>query len=476
MAKRNNNRKEGLTRNYFIAIFLLAVVAIYIVAPFPHPDWLSSLLFWRSEGTRTLDFQLGLDLRGGVQVLLVADLEPGQELVPGSMETARRIIENRVNALGLTEPVVQIQGTDRIVVEIPGVDDPTQAVETIRETSMLEFVEPPANVSSQSLVPGSIVRTTYAMTYTTPITSSEPVTQTPLFTTILSGGDLKGAYAIRNSTTSEPEVAINFTTAGTRIFADYTATHVGQVLCIVLDKVILSCPRISNSIPSGEAVISGNYTIQTAEQLALQLQYGALPVPLRIESYESIGPSLGSISVEKSIRAGAVGLAVVFLFMLLYYRLNGLAADLALALYVVLNLLVYKLIPVTLTLPGIAGFLLSVGMAVDANILVFERMKEELRGGSTLARAAESGFTRAWTSVRDSNIATLLTCFILYMFGSAFAASLVKGFAITLALGTLINLFTAIIVTRTLIRGVFSVLETWLQDRPWLLGLRRGND
>jgi protein-export membrane protein SecD len=243
-----------------------------------------------------------------------------------------------------------------------------------------------------------------------------------------------------------------------------------------LDKKILSCPRINSSIPDGEAVIEGSYTSQSAEQLALQLQYGALPVPLKIESYELIGPSLGSVSVEKSIRAGAIGLAVVFLFMLLYYRVNGLAADLALALYVVLNLLMYKLIPITLTLPGIAGFLLSVGMAVDANILVFERMKEELRRGNTLARAAESGFSRAWTSVRDSNIATLLTCAILYMFGSAFAASLVKGFAITLALGTLINLFTAIVVTRTLIRIALGAMGKWLQDRPWLLGLRRGND
>ena len=476
MAKRTHYRKEERTRNSFIAISLLAVVAIYLVAPFPHPEWLSGLLLWRPAEMRTFDFQLGLDLRGGIQVLLVADLEEGQGPEPGAMETARRIIENRVNALGLTEPIVQVQGTDRIVVEIPGVDDPAQAVETIRETSLLEFVEPPAGVPSQSLVAGNVVRTTYGMTGATPITSSESVTQPPLFTTILAGGDLQRAYPTRNSQTSEPEVAIEFTKAGTRTFADYTATHVGKVLCIVLDKVILSCPQIATSIPSGEAVITGNYTAQSAEQLALQLQYGALPVPLKIESYKGIGPSLGSISVEKSIRAGTVGLAVVFLFMLLYYRFNGLAADLALVLYVVLNLLAYKLIPVTLTLPGIAGFLLSVGMAVDANVLVFERMKEELRLGRTMTRAAESGFSRAWTSVRDSNIATLLTCLILYMFGSAFAASLVKGFAITLALGTLINLFTAIFVTRTLIRVGFSVLGTWLQDRPWLLGLRRGND
>jgi protein-export membrane protein SecD len=475
MAKRKI-RKEKLTRNRLIASSLLAVVAIYLVLPLSHPEWLTGLLFWRPEGMRTLDFQLGLDLRGGIQVLLVADLEAGQQLEPGAMETTRTIIENRVNALGLTEPVVQIQGTNRIVVEIPGVDDPDQAVKTIRETSLLEFVEPPSAVSSQSLVVGSVISTTYSLADTSSITSTETVTQTSLFKTILAGGDLLRAYAVQNSVTSEPEIAINFTTEGTRIFADYTATHIGQVLCIALDKKILSCPQISSSIPDGKAVIKGNFTMQSAEQLALQLQYGALPVPLRIESYESIGPSLGSISVEKSIRAGVVGLVVVFLFMLLYYRINGLAADLALALYVILNLLVYKLIPVTLTLPGIAGFLLSVGMAVDANILVFERMKEELRRGSTLIRAAESGFSRAWTSVRDSNIATLLTCFILYLFGSAFAASLVKGFAITLALGTLINLFTAIFVTRTLIRMGFNLLETWLQDKSWLLGLRRSND
>ncbi len=476
MTKRTYRRKAGSTRNSFIAIALLAVVATYLVAPLPHPQWLSSLLFWRPEGRRSLDFQLGLDLRGGIQVLLAADLQPGQVLAPGAMETARTIIENRVNALGLTEPVVQVQGADRIVVEIPGVDDPAQALDTIRETSLLEFVEPPANASADSLLAGTVVRTTYLMTDTTPITPSESGTLPPLFTTILAGGDLQGAYATRDPQTSEPVVAIQFTSAGTRVFAAYTASHVGQRLCMVLDKKILSCPRINTSIPDGNAVIQGSFTADSAQQLALQLQYGALPVALKIESYKSIGPSLGTISVEKSIRAGTVGLAVVFLFMLLYYRVNGLAADLALALYVVLNLLVYKLVPVTLTLPGIAGFLLSVGMAVDANILVFERMKEEVRRGNVLSRAAESGFSRAWTSVRDSNIATLLTCLILYMFGSAFAASLVKGFAITLALGTLINLFTAIVVTRTLIRVIFGALETRLQARPWLLGLRRGND
>jgi protein-export membrane protein SecD len=466
MAKRSYRRKEGQTRNSFIAILVLAAVATYLVVPISHPAWLSNLMFWRPEGMRSLDFQLGLDLRGGIQVLLAADLQPGQTLTPGSMETARNIIENRVNGLGLTEPVVQVQGTDRIVVEIPGVDDPTQALNTIQQTSLLEFVEPPAGATAQDLTAGNVVSTTYGLT-------GDAAAQPSLYKTILAGGDLKNAYATRDPQTAQPVVAIQFSSEGTRTFASYTASHVGQPLCMVLDKKILSCPRIDSSIPDGQAVISGNYSAQYANQLALQLQYGALPVPLKIESYKSIGPSLGTISVQKSIEAGTVGLAVVFLFMLLYYRVNGLAADLALALYVVLNLLIYKLLPVTLTLPGIAGFLLSVGMAVDANILVFERMKEEIRRGNALSHAAESGFSRAWTSVRDSNIATLLTCVILYMFGSAFAASLVKGFAISLALGTLINLFTAITVTRTLIRVIFGALETRLEANPWWLGLRR---
>jgi protein-export membrane protein SecD len=238
-----------------------------------------------------------------------------------------------------------------------------------------------------------------------------------------------------------------------------------------LDKQIISCPTINSAIPNGEGSISGGFTSEGAEQLAVQLRYGALPVPLKIESYKAIGPSLGATSVEKSVQAGIIGLAVVFIFMLIYYRLNGLAADLALALYVLLNLLLYKLVPVTITLPGIAGFLLSTGMAVDANILVFERMKEELRRGRSLGTAIESGFSRAWTSVRDSNVATLLTCGILYIFGNAFAASLVKGFAVTLALGTVVNIFTAIFVTRTFVRVAFSTLDQWISDRPWLLGI-----
>jgi protein-export membrane protein SecD len=462
------------TITYFVLILLLTAVAIYGVVGQQHPAWVTNLLFWQPESSRNLDFQLGLDLQGGLQVLLVADLPEGRTVSSQDMATARTIVENRVNALGLTEPVVQVQGGERIVVEIPGIEDPAQAVDTIRETAMLEFVTPPAGVTMDTIYAlqqlQMPISTTYLMNETE-IQSVSAMTDVMLFQTELTGGDLKSAYVTRDPNTSEPRVALEFTSEAASIFADYTASHIGKNLCIVLDKRIISCPSISSSIPNGEAVIEGNYTYDSASQLAVQLQYGALPIPLKIESYKAIGPSLGALSVEKSVSAGIVGLAVVFLFMLIYYRINGLAADLALALYVLLNLLLYKLVPVTMTLPGIAGFLLSVGMAVDANILVFERMKEELRHGRSLKRAAEAGFSRAWTSVRDSNLATLLTCVILFIFGNAFAASLVKGFAITLALGTLVNLFTAIVVTRTLVRLAFGAAGEWIQKHAWLLGL-----
>jgi len=234
---------------------------------------------------------------------------------------------------------------------------------------------------------------------------------------------------------------------------------------------VISCPIIDEPIPSGQAVIRGKFTEAEAKSLAVQLRYGALPIPLRVETTRTIGPTLGQESVRKSLIAGGVGLLTVLLFMLIYYRLPGSLADLALIIYALLNLAVFKLVPVTLTLPGITGFLLSTGMAVDANILIFERMKEELRAGRTLAAAIGAGFDRAWTAIRDSQISTLIVCAILYFFGSNFGASIVKGFAVTLAIGTVINVFTAITVTRTFIVFVFNLAGETLRDKKWLLGI-----
>lgn len=456
------NRKTTVS---LVLVLLLAAFALYLVVPTQHPNWLKQLLVWQPEKARSLDFRLGLDLQGGLQVLMVADVPSDQALLPETMRAAAQVVEGRVNALGLSEPVVQVQGARRLIVELPGIADPEQAIDTIRDTALLEFAEPPAGAGIANLEPGLVISTTYGL-------GADAAALPGMYNTILVGDALDTAFASIDDRTGQPMVVIRFKPADAQRFHEYTRANIGRPLCMVLDKTILSCPTIRDAISGGEATISGGFTIESAQQLAIQLRYGALPIPLRIESYRAIGPSLGAISVEKSIRAGLIGLLVVFLFMLIYYRLNGVAADLALALYVLLNMLAFKLLPVTMTLPGIAGFLLSAGMAVDANILVFERMKEELRHGRSLERGAEVGFARAWTSVRDSHLATLLTCAILWFFGSAFAASLVKGFALTLALGTLINLFTAVFVTRTFVRTALGLLgEERMRRYPWLLGV-----
>jgi len=253
-------------------------------------------------------------------------------------------------------------------------------------------------------------------------------------------------------------------------FEAYTREHQGQFLTLVLDKEVISSPQISAVIKDA-GTITGNFTLDEAQKLALQLRFGSLPVPLRIESTRQVGATLGEKSVEASIRAGAIGLMVVLLFMLLYYRTAGVLADIALVVYALLNVAAFMFIPITLTLPAITGFLLSTGMAVDANVLVFERMKEELRKGASMREAMNTGFDRAWTSIRDSNIATLVICLILWIFGRNFGASTVQGFAYTLALGVLISMFTAVFVTRTLVRIVMGNTFRWTQNRRLMIGV-----
>ncbi len=548
-----------------ISIVILASIAIYVVFP-GSPGIHISL--GPIDIQRDFEIKQGLDLQGGVQVLLEADLEPGQDLEPGALDVAASIIENRVNALGVVEPLVQTQGNRRVIVELPGVGDPDQAIATIKETGLLEFVD----AGDYFLPVGSIVQTTYPLlesegaetqivapqptepaspegtatatetptsgleiepptsvitpteqataepTPTTPA-ESEPVAGGPtitdrVFATILTGIDLKTSAVQRNEQTGQFMIAFELTEKGGEIFADFTGRNVGKYAAIVLDKEVISSPVIRSQIPDGRGVIEGDFTLEEAQQLVVQLRYGSLPVPLRVETTRAIGPTLGQDSVQRSIRAGAVGLIIVLLFMLIYYRLPGLLADLALILYGLLNLAVYMVgwpilllisllmvvsylldrrdiwplllgsillvvtfalavsgfTGVTVTLPAVTGFILSTGMAVDANILVFERMKEELRAGRSLDSAMEAGFSRAWTSIRDSNISTLITCVILFYFGSTFGAGAVRGFAITLALGVIINMFTAITVTRTFMRLVFGWLGEKLESSSFLLG------
>ncbi len=458
------------TRNtiWLIAIILLIALVAYIAIPVTHPDGVKQVfashqlrrddageIIPESFG-RALILRLGLDLQGGTQVQLQADLPEGREATTEDIETAKVIIERRVNGMGVSEPLIQSSG-DRIIVALPGIEDADAAIETLRGTGQLEFVDftdAPYELGSGSRI----------------VTSLDPSKATEgeiIYETTMTGDLLKSAGVTLDQQTNRPIITFEFKPEGAAIFEEYTRNHIGDRLAIVLDNTVLSAPVI-NAVISDSGIIEGEFTLIEAQNLAIQMQYGALPVPLKAVDVRTVGPSLGQDSVESSIRAGVIGVLVVFLFMLLYYRLPGFMADLALAAFILLNLAVYKLFPVTLTLPGIAGFLLTIGMAVDANILIFERMREELRAGRSLNSALEAGFSRAWTSILDSNISVILIALILWYFGSNFGASIVQGFAITLIIGVLISMFTAVVITRTLMRFLVHFFGDQLSKHPFL--------
>jgi protein-export membrane protein SecD len=504
------------TFSVLAAILILTAAALWLALP-KNPG--IHIHLGGLDYDREVKINQGLDLQGGIQVLLEADLPDDAQVDPQAMATARKIIEGRVNGLGVTEPLVQLQGSRRIIVELPGLEREEQALSTIRETGLLEFID----TAYQFIPPGTIVQTDYVPGQ--PIAADPGTPQNadterpseegePIYHTVMTGEALKNAWLATDNSKGYIEYLIGFelNPEWSSFFSEYTGSHIDQFLTIVLDKEVISSPRIESRIPDGTGTITGKFTRDEGESLAVQLRYGALPIPLRIESNQKIGPSLGQESVQQSVKAGIVGLSAVLLFMLIYYRLPGLLADLSLAIYGLLNFAVFKLgssfmlvlavvlfviylierrdnwllwmsvglmfvavvlsfQAVTLTLPGIAGFLLSTGMAVDANILIFERMKEELRAGRTLRAAVNAGFDRAWTSIWDSQASTLIICAILYIFGSNFGASIVKGFAITLAIGTVINLFTAITVTRTFMSVTFELGEEGIAQKRWLLGV-----
>jgi protein-export membrane protein SecD len=445
-----------MTRRDFIWLGIIVVIVAGAVWVILNPDY---------------PIQRGLDLQGGLQVLLEADVPADQDVTAEQMDSARQIVDRRVNALGVTEPLVQVEGDRRILVELPGIGDPREAISLIQETALLEFVD----TGDQSLPEGMCVRTSLNNGPSRcefgpgEDPNGEPANPAPQFETILTGAALRNAAS---EATQYGEFLVTFALQpdAADTFEQYTSQNVGNFLTIVLDKEVVSSPRI-NAVISDSGSITGNFTVDEAQKLALQLRFGSLPVPLEIVSTRQIGATLGEMSVQSSITAGLIGLAVVLTFMLIYYRLPGLLADFALIIYALLNIAVYMFIPVTLTLPAIAGFLLSTGMAVDANILVFERMKEELRNGATLSNAIVTGYDRAWTSIRDSNVATLVICFILWIFGRNFGASTVQGFAYTLAIGVTISMFTAVIVTRTFVSIVMGRNSDKLQDNKVLLGV-----
>ena len=410
-------------RILLIIIFLTILAAIVAAAGFLWTGKGEISLFNRSF---SYDFTLhrGLDLQGGLQLVLEADMSGVSSADRSSaLESARAVIERRVDFLGVAEPTVQtsrLGESFRIIVELPGVTNPEEALSLIGSTAQLDFRE------GEKLIP-----------------------------TGLTGKDLAKADLQFDSTNGNPQIGLTFTAAGAKKFEEITARNIGQHLATFLDGAVLSAPTVQGKISGGSAVITGTFTLEEARRFVAQLNAGALPTPISVLERRQIGPTLGEQELQKSVVAGLAGLVLVLLFMVGNYGRLGLLAAIALAIYGTLTLAVYKLIPVTLTLSGIAGFILSVGMAVDANILVFERIKEERRWGQDLKTAMELGFGRAWDSIRDANLATLATVVILFNpFDWSFlvTSGMVRGFALTLGLGVLLSLFTGVLVTRTLVR------------------------
>jgi preprotein translocase subunit SecD len=405
---------------------------------------------------RDIQTRLGLDLVGGVQALLEADLPEDTQIDSQSMATARTIVENRVNGLGVNEAVVQQAGDRRIVVELPGETDPEKALATLRQTGLLEFVDMSSIPPEQAIsLVGAQILTDIPTSSNLETTEGDQPLDLPPFPTVMTGSGLNNVNVTRDQL-GQYQIQFELNSEAARTFSDFTSQNVGNILAIVLDKQVISVPRIDDPITDGQGIISGNFDLESANALAIQLRYGSLPIPLKVVQVRTVGPTLGQDSLQKSMRAGLIGFAIVVLFMAIYYRVPGILADISILIYALIAFALFRWIPVTLTLAGIAGFLLSTGSALDANILIFERMKEEIRSGRTLNQSMDLGWQRAWPSIRDSNIATLITCGILFWFGSTYGATIVKGFSLTLAIGVIISLFTAILVTRSLL-GVVLV-------------------
>ena len=378
----------------------------------------------------------GLDLSGGTQLILEANMKNiASQNRPDALSSVKDVIERRVNLYGLTEPIVQsskVGDSYRILVELPGISDVSEAINLIGKTAQLSFYEEATNAGQIA------TQSAYANVWTTP--------------TKLNGKNLKKSQVTFNNTTGKPEVSLEFDSEGAKLFEDITARNIGKTVAIFLDNQLISAPVVNSQITGGRAVIQGNFTSKEAQDLSIALNAGALPVPVKVISQTSIGATLGTQSVHSSITAGLIGLIIIALFMIYMYGRLGIAATLALIVYTLVTFALFRMIPITLTLAGIAGFILSIGMAVDANILIFERMKEEIRWGKSRETALHLGFDRAFPSIRDSNASSLITCAILYWFGSG----IIRGFAITLAIGILVSLFSAITVTRTFIKYIYK--------------------
>jgi len=474
-----------MSQKYYI--FIVIVILSFFAATFVYPNYFNSAVDWgNGKFGWTLphfwqkNYVFGLDLQGGVRLIYQADLSEAKDK-SSAMSSLRDVIERRINLFGVSEPVVQIQGDDRLEIELPGVTDVESAIKMIGETPYLEFKEQRTEEETQQIL-DKISEVQKVQESGGDISSVDNwilALQNPYYkSTDLTGEYLEKATVTFNQTTNKPQIQLQFNDEGAKLFDEITARNIGKGLAIYLDSYAiidtngdgkidnsdLYAPTVQSEITGGKAVITGeNMTTQEASSIASRLNSGALPVKIGSPiSQETVGPTLGTASLQKSLFAGIVGLLAVAVFMILFYRLPGLLASIALVVYVVLNLAIYKLMPITLTMAGIGGLILSIGMAVDANILIFARMKEELKQGKGISKAIEEGFARAWPSIRDSNLNSLIVCAVLFIFATSF----VKGFAFTLALGVLLSMFSAIFITRILL---LVVIGPWIEKAKWLL-------
>ena len=454
--------KKGIGSNLLI-IFILAILSLNFVYPKylnQGVDFFNGFEFsilnseLRLSHFPEVDFKLGLDLQGGSHLVYEADLSKIE--VDGknsAMQGLRDVIERRVNRFGVGEPIVRIQEQGehrRLIIELPGIKDVEEAIKAIGKTPYLEFKEQMTEQESRAILDKHEEFQGKSLEAITQILNWQDILQEDVYfkATNLTGQYLEKAEVSFDQTTFEAEVLLQFNNEGKDIFKELTNLNIGKQLAIYIDDSLISAPVVREAIPNGKARITGKFTTEEAKDLARNLNAGALPVPIKLISQKTIGPVLGKISLEKSLNAGMIGFLIVILFMILFYRVPGIFASLALIIYGCLVLSLFKLIPVTLTLAGIGGVILSVGMAVDANVLIFERMKEEKKSGRSLNSSIRVGFARAWPSIRDGNVTTLLVALIMFFFGTSF----IKGFALTLSLGILVSMFSAIFITKTFLK------------------------
>lgn len=433
-------------RVFLVVIFFVSIILLFLSLPskisignFSFDPKNAKLNLGFTTITKDLTYRLGLDLKGGTQLTYSLDMsEIRSSERDDAFESARNIIEKRINFLGVSEPSVQtvrVAEDYRIVVELPGLSNVGQAIDLIGQTAQLTFWENDPDNESQASSSADLLLAALQLT----------VGENPR-QTLLTGKDLKKASVVFGQS-GRPDVQLDFTNEGSSLFAEITKRNVGKIVAIVLDDEIISAPVVQQAIINGNAVITGNFTTDTAKNLSIALNAGALPAPLKVIGQRSVGPTLGLESLQKSLFAAVIGLLSVAIFMIYIYKKEGALACIALGIYAVIVIFIFKIIPVTLTLAGIAGFILSIGIAVDANILIFERMKEELLDGKPREVAIRVGFSRAWPSIRDSNIASIITTIILFYFGSG----IIRGFALTLFIGIMVSMFSAIMITKNLL-------------------------